>query len=86
MSTLTIRQLDPKVKDRLRQVAALHGRSMEEEARVILRQAMARASVDGGLGSRIRARLGSLAVDLELPSRDEAPRAADVVEDVKGAA
>lgn len=38
MSTLTIRRLDETVKERLRVQAALHGRSMEEEARVILEQ------------------------------------------------
>lgn len=38
MSTLTIRRLDEKVKERLRVQAALHGRSMEEEARLILEQ------------------------------------------------
>ena len=37
MSTLTIRNIDDATKDKLRQVAALHGRSMEEEVRTILR-------------------------------------------------
>ena len=40
MASLTIRNLDPAVKDRLRVRAAERGRSMEEEARVILRRAM----------------------------------------------
>jgi len=39
MATLTIRQLDEKTKARLRVRAAHHGRSMEEEAREILRSA-----------------------------------------------
>lgn len=46
MSTLTIRRLDESVKERLRVQAALHGRSMEEEARVILEQGVQRA--EGG--------------------------------------
>lgn len=32
MASLTIRKLDPKVKERLRLQAAQHGHSMEEEA------------------------------------------------------
>jgi antitoxin FitA len=36
MTSLTIRKLDPAVKERLRLRAARHGRSMEEEARRIL--------------------------------------------------
>jgi plasmid stability protein len=40
MATLTIRQLDEKTKARLRVRAAHHGRSMEEEAREILRSAL----------------------------------------------
>ena len=40
MSSLTIRKLDDDVKTRLRVRAARNGRSMEEEARVILRRAV----------------------------------------------
>ena len=40
MASLTIRNLDPAVKDRLRVRAAERGRSMEEEARLILRRAV----------------------------------------------
>lgn len=47
MATLMIRNLDESVKRRLRVQAAERGVSMEEEARVILRQALA-ASNDGG--------------------------------------
>ena len=39
MASLTVRQLDDKLKQRLRLRAARHGRSMEDEIRVILRQA-----------------------------------------------
>lgn len=41
MTTLTIRNLDASLKDRLRARAARHGVSMQEEARVILRQELA---------------------------------------------
>ena len=39
MASITIRNLDESVKARLRIRAAQHGRSMEEEARHILRDA-----------------------------------------------
>lgn len=41
MATLTIRNLDDKVRDRLRVQAAENGRSMEAEAREIIGRAMA---------------------------------------------
>lgn len=40
MGTLTIRKLDDRLKTRLRVRAAHHGRSMEEEARQILKCAL----------------------------------------------
>jgi phosphopantothenoylcysteine decarboxylase/phosphopantothenate--cysteine ligase len=39
LASLTVRQLDDKLKKQLRLRAAQHGRSMEDEVRVILRQA-----------------------------------------------
>jgi phosphopantothenoylcysteine decarboxylase / phosphopantothenate---cysteine ligase len=45
MASLTIRRLDEALKKQLRVRAARHGRSMEDEARVILRQA---AGIDEG--------------------------------------
>src|SRR5262249_46288777 len=39
MASITIRQLDEDLKKRLRLLAATHGRSMEDEVRVILRTA-----------------------------------------------
>jgi phosphopantothenoylcysteine decarboxylase / phosphopantothenate---cysteine ligase len=46
MASLTVRQLDDKVKALLRLRAARHGRSMEDEVRVILRQAADQAGRD----------------------------------------
>lgn len=47
MSTLLIRNLDPSVRDALRLLAKLHGRSLEAEARDILaREAKAKSSID----------------------------------------
>jgi antitoxin FitA len=56
MAQLLVRNLDDDVKARLRVLAAEHGRSMEEEVRVILRQAVIRPPrPSGGLGSEIAA-------------------------------
>jgi plasmid stability protein len=41
MATLTIRNVNPKLKAKLRVRAARNARSMEEELRVILREALA---------------------------------------------
>ena len=40
MASITIRNLDDALKSRLRVQAAVHGRSMEEEARDILRSSL----------------------------------------------
>ncbi len=40
MARITIRNLDASLKSRLRMQAAFHGRSMEDEARDILRTAL----------------------------------------------
>ncbi len=50
MASLTVRQLDDKLKTLLRLRAARHGRSMEDEVRVILREAAEQA--DRGAGER----------------------------------
>lgn len=54
MASLTIRNLDPAVKDRLRVRAAEHGRSMEEEARLILRRGVGEP-MSSGASTRHRA-------------------------------
>lgn len=78
MSTLTIRNLEPHIKDKLRQTAAAHGRSMEEEVRTILRQVLSQPTAGSGLGSRVHARFAALggAEDVNVPPRTELPRAA----------
>jgi antitoxin FitA len=40
MASITIRKLDDRLKSQLKQRAAEHGRSMEEEARQILRDVL----------------------------------------------
>lgn len=77
-STLTVRNLDEAVKARLRVRAAEHGRSMEAEARAILRDALL-GPAPARLGTRIHERFAGLrAEQLELPARSELPRAADL--------
>jgi plasmid stability protein len=77
MATLTIRQLDEKTKTRLRVRAAHHGRSMEEEAREILRSSLTTSSpVTVNLADTIRRRFAKLGgVELQLPRRDTMRRA-----------
>lgn len=73
MAMLTIRNLDPVLKERLRVQAARHARSMEAEARDILRQALAEPdpAVERSLFERVRARFAPLGgVDLEVPARE----------------
>ena len=78
MATLTIRNLDEGTKAQLRIQAARHGRSMEEEARTILLEAIEAeqpsAATKQGLGSRIHAHFAPLGgVELELPERSSQP-------------
>lgn len=66
MATMTIRDIDDRLKARLRVRAATHGKSMEEEARDILRAALSTEAVGvTDLGQAIRKRFGHLGgVDL----------------------
>lgn len=73
MASITIRNLEDALKRRVRVRAAEHGRSMEEEVRAILRDAVGDAP-PCNLASAIRARVAPLGgVDLALPER-EPPR------------
>ncbi len=72
MASLTIRNLDERTKLQLRVRAAHHGRSMEEEARRILHDAVASpAAPPASLAGAVRLRFGRLGgVELELPARE----------------
>jgi len=73
MSSMTIRNLDPALKERLRIRAAEHGHSMEAEARRILRAAVGEPQLRPvrHLYDRVRARFASIGgVELDLPPRD----------------
>ena len=70
MASITIRNLDDGLKRRLRVRAAENGRSMEEEARDILRRTVGEAPPPKDLGRAIHARFAALGgVELELPAR-----------------
>ena len=69
MATLTIRDLDETVMQRLELRAAGHGRSLEAEVRAILIEAV-QEPANYGLFSALLAQFGQLGgVDLDLPDR-----------------
>lgn len=67
MASLTIRNLEDALKTSLRIRAAEHGRSMEEEARQILRRSLVLERSSVGLGSRIASRFSAMG-GVELPA------------------
>jgi antitoxin FitA len=69
MSMLTVRDLDPEVKEKLRQRAARHGRSMEAEVRLILAAAVEKSDQPADLVASIRKRFSGTGISLELPDR-----------------
>ena len=71
MASITIRNLEDDIKQRLRVRAALRGRSMEEEARDILRRVVAEAEPPRNLAAAIRSRLSPAArADIDLLTRE----------------
>jgi antitoxin FitA len=68
MAQFVVRDLEDEVKARLKRRAELHGRSMEEEIRHILRNAAKEPSRPiTKLGSRIAARFSDTGLETELP-------------------
>jgi plasmid stability protein len=79
MATILIRNLDERLKARLRVRAAHNGRSMEDEARTLLRSALEAEPEKGpDLATAIRRRFEKVGgVDLEIAPREpvrEPPR------------
>ena len=71
VASITIRNLDDDVKTRLRVRAAEHHRSVEEEARSILRDAVGRKPDSRNLADILRSHFGPVkGVDLALPPRE----------------
>ena len=79
MAQFVVRHLEDDVKVRLKRRAARHGRSMEDEVRHILRDAVKEQNHRvTKLGSRIAARFAKAGVNTELPElRGERPRPAE---------
>jgi plasmid stability protein len=79
MAQLIVRNLDDAVKERVRRRAARKGRSMEEEVREILGNAVAQDDNEViRLGSRISGRFAGLGLSTDLPEfRGHAARAAE---------
>ena len=71
MATITIRKLDEQIKAKLRVRAARRGHSMEEEAREILKLALAADNTSSeSLADAIRRHVKPLGgVELQLPRR-----------------
>lgn len=69
MATLTVRNFDEGLKSTLRVQAALHGQSMEEEVRSILRQALTQATPATGLGQRLTSRFQDVVTEVSMPPR-----------------
>ena len=73
MASITIRRLEDATKERLRIRASRHGRSMEEEAREILRAALSgRRAPARNLAESIRRRLAAVG-GVELPRLPREP-------------
>jgi antitoxin FitA len=74
MASITIRNIEDSVKAELRVRAARHGRSMEEEARQILRLALSDEAVRANLADLAEALFGSEGLKLEphppVPTRE----------------
>lgn len=72
MASITVRNLDEELKQRLRIRAAGKGNSMEQEVREILKEALDRQPMTGeALVKAIRARFEPLGgLELELPPRE----------------
>ena len=72
MASITIRNLDDRIKARLRLRAARHRHSMEEEVRGILRTALAEEpAARGNLALAIHRRFAPLGgIELALPARE----------------
>ena len=77
MASITIRNLDERTKSRLRLRAAQHSRSMEDEARTILRTALEQDTANprdlaGAIGDRFR-KLGGVEVPVVPRGEDRKP-------------
>jgi len=77
---ITIRKLEESVKSQLRIQAAEHGRSMEEEAREILKNALNKSNTPPvDLAASVRRRFAAIGgVELPVPAREPIRQAPDL--------
>lgn len=81
MAAMSIRNLDEWVLEKLRVRAARHGRSMEAEVRAILVDAVREPDEGPNMFAVLADRFAEIGgVDLDLPPRSTAPRAAEFAE------
>lgn len=69
MAQLVVRNIENKVKEQLQRRAARHGRSMEEEVRDILRDAVKQEATapTGGLGTAIASHFKKIGLEEDIP-------------------
>jgi antitoxin FitA len=68
LAQFVVRNLEDEVKVRLQRRAARHGRSMEEEVRDILRDALKEEETQGGgLGTEIASLFSRIGLDADIP-------------------
>lgn len=68
MAQLVVRNVEEAVKSRLKRRASRHGRSMEEEVRDILRDAVKGEELSGaGMGSAIASRFRKVGLVADIP-------------------
>jgi plasmid stability protein len=79
VASIVIRQLDDKIKEKLRLRASRRGRSMEQEAREILRAALsAKPEKRMNLANAIRRHVEPLGgIELTIPRRGPLPKPVD---------
>ena len=67
MAQFVVRNIEKAVKTRLKRRAARHGRSMEEEVRDILRNAVKEPEAAAGLGTEIASLFGKASLERDIP-------------------
>lgn len=75
MSTLTIRNVEDHIHQRLREIAAKNGRSVESEVRALIADYVAAPKVNFLL--ELRKNIDDAGADLEIPARTDLPREVD---------
>jgi plasmid stability protein len=83
MATLTIRQVDDSVKEKLKAISKSNGRSVESEVRLLITDYVTNeyphsVARERRLGTALVALFDGAGEELELPTRSELPREVDL--------